>query len=122
MAGLAVAVAVAVGSGIMQNVKSCHILNRTAMQLQARDHRWLGQIAVEAGRLHAKDLPPLNPVTAQEAWAAVATAAGMDQEALAALVATHHRLPLAHLDGVDTTPSARLPGRLAAGRSSIGCV
>ena len=75
-----------------------------------RDHRWLGDAAVAAGRIEVAKLPPvLASCTIEEAWAEVCAAAPMAPEELAQLLARRFDLPVADLQHVDVEAAASLP-------------
>ena len=75
-----------------------------------RDHRWLGDVVVAAGRLAPGAAPPaLKSCTIDDAWNAVCAAAALSAPELAQLVSQRFGLPLADLIDVDPAAAERLP-------------
>jgi type II secretory ATPase GspE/PulE/Tfp pilus assembly ATPase PilB-like protein len=74
---------------------------------------WLSGVAKSAGIKEADKLQTPGSVPIDEAWAAVADAGRLTDEALCRLVASHYRLNVADLESADPALASRIPERIA---------
>jgi hypothetical protein len=78
--------------------------------ISRRDHRWLGDVLVAAGRLQPARLQAtLASCTIEEAWTEVCAAADMAPPELAQLLSRRFELPLADLRDIDGEAATALP-------------